>query len=400
MSGEACTRLGLNIIAAGSPRRAWPHVLEALELRPFDASVHDLVRRYVGRGLTDDRAQELLDVLRQDRKRLERFGETGARPLAALFHRAGDFHAALEVLRDSARRHTPGSRRLLHELLLATGDVAGFLRDVTGSFPKPLLDDETNQVRGVWVALLRGPWVKRADPVDTPAHGLELARALCDVGMLPQADRIATIAILRHGGGDKDPVSGQRELRELRDEVRKEIAFEAALRRKITGQYTFFTRSEQVPQDLRYFLRDVRELSTRILGRDVVGKPTTFQVPFVGRLMDSFTGGLGEHLARYNKHLVLGQRNGRPVEAMMLSRLSLRVVDPVPDMPLPANCREVVGDRREFGPMLQNDLAGIALLNHFVIDMDQVRSWALTLQAQRDVARLDGKLMIFTKKWI
>ena len=77
----------------------------------------------------------------------------------------------------------------------------------------------------------------------------------------------------------------------------------------------------------------------------------------------------------------------------MLTRLSLRVVDPVEGMDLPANCREVVGERREMSPLLQHDLAGIALLNHYVVDMDQVRSWALTLLEQRDIARADGALL-------
>ena len=123
-----------------------------------------------------------------------------------------------------------------------------------------------------------------------------------------------------------------RAMRQLRTEIRREIAFEAALRRKVNNGYKSYARTGKAPVDIEQFLDDVRKLSKRTLGKDVVGKPRIFQVPFVGRLVDSFGKGLGQHLTRYNKHLVLGQRNGRPVEGLMLTRLSLRVVDPVEGM--------------------------------------------------------------------
>jgi len=389
-------------LTSGAASRAWPHVLAGLRERPFDLVVHDLIRRYLGQGLADDRVQEFLDVLRQDPATSDTFARDDIGLLAGLFYRVGEGHAALEVLLKKQGRRSPGERTLLLTLLLNAGDVAGYLRELRQGFPSPLLDDEANQVRGPWVTLLRGPWMRRNDPLDQPSAALELISAMVDVGLLEDAQRLSSMVLLRFGspeagnGGGAGGTGQDASLagvRRLRTEIRREIAFESGLRRLINKNYTYFARKGEAPQDLTYFLEDVRKLSQRTLGKDVVGHPPVFQVPFVGRLVDSFGKGLGQHLARYNKHLVLGQRNSRPVEGMMLTRLSLTVVDPEEGIKLPANCREVVGERREIAPLLQHDLAGIALLNHYVIDMDQVRSWAATLLEQRDIARADGMLL-------
>ncbi len=396
-SGVAQTHL-----VAGAASRAWPHVLTALRERPFDPVVRGLVRSYLSQGLADDRVQEFLDVLRQDPSAMAEFARDDIGLLAGLFYRVGEGHSALEVLLRGHGSLSPGERQLLLTLLLNAGDVAGFLRELRQGFPSALLDDEANQVRGPWVTLLRGPWMHHGDPIDQPARALELVHALVDVGLLEDAQRVSSIALVRFGsptngdgGTAEQPTRDQAlaAIRNLRSEIRKEIAFEAGLRRLINRGYGHFARSHEPQQDLTDFLEEVRKLSKHTLGRDVVGRPQVYQVPFVGRLVDSFGKGLGQHLARYNKHLVLGQRNSRPVEGLLLVRLGLTLVDPVAGIRLPANCREVIGERRELAPLLQHDLAGIALLNHYVIDMDQVRTWAASLQEQRDIARADGMLL-------
>lgn len=408
MPGLGARGMAQTHLATGAASRAWPHVLMALQERPFDGAVHDMIRGYLGQGLPDDRVQEFLDVLRRDPRALDAFADDDTGLLAGLFYRVGEVHAALEVLLrrfGSGQCRDPGERQLLLTLLLSTGDVAGFLRELRRGFPAELLDDEANQVRGPWVTLLRGPWMRKHDPLGRPSQALELIRTLVNVGLLEDAQRLASMVLLRFGGSAASGLNDRESagstatgsilaaVRKLRAEIRRQIAFEAGLRRLVNKGYTRFARKRSAPKDLLVFLEDVRELSRRTLGTDVVGQPTIYQVPFVGRLVDSFDKGLGQHLARYNKHLVLGQRNGRPVESMLLTRLSLTVVDPQEGIPLPANCREVIGERRVIVPLLQRDLAGIALLNHYVIDMDQVRSWATSLLEQRDIARADGKLL-------
>ena len=78
----------------------------------------------------------------------------------------------------------------------------------------------------------------------------------------------------------------------------------------------------------------------------------------------------------------------------MWTRLSVRHVDPVPEVPLPPRCTEVVGEHRQLEPLGQGDLAGIALLNHYVVDMDEVRSWAATIAERRAIAAADGGVLL------
>ena len=145
---------------------------------------------------------------------------------------------------------------------------------------------------------------------------------------------------------------------------------------------------------MKTFVQKLRALSMQTFGRDVVGSFKEFRVPFVGELWNSFHGGLAMHLGRYNTHLVLGQRSGQPVEALMFRRLSVTTVDPVPGVPVPPRCREIVGEDRRISPMQLYDLAGMALLNHYVVDMDQVRAWAETLRRRRDIVREDDEVLM------
>jgi hypothetical protein len=129
----------------------------------------------------------------------------------------------------------------------------------------------------------------------------------------------------------------------------------------------------------------------------VVGAPAQFVVPSVGQLIDPFGAGLCEHLARYNQHLVLGQRSGFPAEGMMLTRLSVREYESMDDLPLDAPALEVIGEHRQIRPltdMYGGDLAGVALINHAVIDMDSVRDWANEIRARRAVIREDGGALL------
>jgi hypothetical protein len=72
----------------------------------------------------------------------------------------------------------------------------------------------------------------------------------------------------------------------------------------------------------------------------------------------------------------------------------VRQVEPVAGLPLPPRCVEVVGEHRQLDPLQQGDLAGIALLNHYVIDMDEVRNWSSNLARRRRLAREDGGVVL------
>ena len=373
--------------------RAWAPLLKALELRPFDPGVRALLQRVAANGLSRDRQQQILDVLRRDPKRLSEFCSDGGAPvLASLFAQAGEPFAARAVL-ETYGDGEPGAaavRRLWRELLLRTGEVREFLVDLNEAFPRELLDDETNKVRGVWIELLRGSWMRARDPIGSVELASGLTEALLRAGLIEEAEVVGTIASLRHAAADADALAP---LLAVRDEARREQVFERAVRRVVYQGY--LSNGERL--GLSQTLAELRRISTEYFGRDVVGTPRVFSIPVVGSLVDPFAPGLGRHLARYNRHLVLGERSGGPVEAMLLTRLSVRDLQSGGPLPLAGACQEVIGEDREIRPLsgvLGGDLAGVALLNHYIIDMDAVREWAAGLHQRRATARDDDYALL------
>jgi hypothetical protein len=203
---------------------------------------------------------------------------------------------------------------------------------------------------------------------------------MLDVGLLVEVEQAAALALLRYP--DCEPV------RRLRDEARVELAFEAGLRRLLYRGYR-----EDDHADLVTVLGRLGELSTRVLGKDVVGKPRRFSLPLVGELLDPFDGALAEHLGRYNRHLVLGRRAGGVAEGMLATRLSLTELPDEPRLALPARCHEVIvtdRDVRALSGVAGGDFAGIALLDQFTIDFDAVREWARSIAERRRILAEDG----------
>jgi hypothetical protein len=178
----------------------------------------------------------------------------------------------------------------------------------------------------------------------------------------------------------------------LRDEVRRELAFEDGLRRLIYRGYA----DASVPSSDQ-FLQQVRELASTTLGHDVVWEAPMFSVPLIGELLDPFAAGLCLHLARYNHHLTLGRRSGGVTEGLLLTRLCVRDLPPDPQLPVQGRCREVVGCDREvrsLSGVLGGDLAGVALLNHYVIDYDAVREWAAGVADRRRIVVEDDGVQL------
>ncbi len=392
--GLSALGLSETLLHAGKVGPAWAQLLRGLQHRPFDASVRRQLAHYLGQGISDRRVQEFLSVLQADAQRLQTFVHMGgAGMLAELLHRSGQSHAALEFLQGQQHENAT-VRRLWQQLLLVTGDLPAMLADLRSGYPAELLADESNQVRGLWLECLEGPWMQATDPLADLQQGTALAQALTRVGLLEVAQSVISMLMLRHAADGSGADGSVDELQALRAELWQEIAFEQGLRSMLEQGYAK-VQAGKGAMPMGQFLVQLRQLSQQTLGRDVVGaEPALFQVLFVGQLLDSFGPGLAAHLARYNKHLVLGQRAGSPVEGMLLTRLYLGQVDPIEGLPLPPRCREVVGEHRQITPMVMQDLAGIALLNHYVIDMDEVRKWAGDLLQRRRLARQDGLALL------
>lgn len=379
--------LGLAQVALSSDDRAvsWASLLEALRLRPFDPGVQALVHGWLETTASPDQARQVVDILREDGGRLRAFGESGGSAvLADLLAREGQSQAARAVLeRQLAKRPTPALRRSFRQLLLSLGEVDAFLEQIVEHIPLHVVDVEANQVRGRWLRLLRGPW-HAAPALATAEQAADLLAALRDVGFLTEVELLAEVAMRRF--------PGQLALwTELQDEVRRELAFEAGLRRLLYQGY-----QKHDSANLATVVERVRELSQRVLGRDVVGTPPQFSLPLVGEMLDPFVGDLAMHLSRYNRHLVLGRRSGGTAEGLLVTRLSLAELPVVERQELQSRCYEVVGmdrDVKSLGGVVGSDLAGVALLNHFLIDHDAVVDWALGLRDRRRIARQDGNAL-------
>lgn len=368
---------------------AWAPLLAALQRRPWDSAVRQIIEAVVREGPGSDRMAQLREILFQDGGRLDAFVQAGGGPLLAeVFKTLGQLTAAREVLEASgAPPAEPRARRAWRRILLEVGEVGAFLADVRRTFPDVLLQDERNQVRGRWLTVFEGPWREAQDPLATPASATELTDALRDAGLLTEAELVATAALLRHRGAD---AAGR--LRERRDEIRRLLAFEAGLRRVLYAGY-----GAAEVRDLPSTFAELRRISTEILGRDVVGEPRVFTIPFVGEIVDPFGPGLPQHFASLNQHLVLGHRLGMPVEAMLLTRLSLRDLEASREVAVPVRGREVVCENRAIEArtsLVGGDIAGIALVDNYLVDMDAVRDWAGSLLRMRRIAREDGLALL------
>jgi tetratricopeptide (TPR) repeat protein len=364
---------------------AWGMLQKALQQRPYDPGVHAFVRELLRLGMADEQVEQLIDLLREDPLRWADFAQgIGLDVLTAMLARTGQSHAALAVLEQgkvSARM--PVLRRQQRRLLLATGDVRGFLRLVLDDLPRELLDDESNQVRGLWLQLA-GCGAGDRDPLATEADAVALCTALRDCGLLAEAEMATQMALRAFPAATA--------LTALRDEVRRELAFEDGLRRLIYRGYA----DASVPSSDQ-FLQQVRELASTTLGHDVVWEAPMFSVPLIGELLDPFAAGLCLHLARYNHHLTLGRRSGGVTEGLLLTRLCVRDLPPDPQLPVQGRCREVVGCDREvrsLSGVLGGDLAGVALLNHYVIDYDAVREWAAGVADRRRIVVEDDGVQL------
>ena len=379
--------LGLAQVGLGSGQdgEAWQNLLLAERQRPFDPAVQSLVLRWLQAGTSSERQAEVLDVLREDPAVWGAFGAgEGTRALVEMLQRAMQplaAHAALAARSEQAP--TPLLRRLLRRSAAAVGDIDGFLAIVRQDVPREVVAAEPNELRSRWLHLLDGPW-QGGNAFATATQSVELLDALLRTGFVAEVEQLSTAALLRW--------PGEAGLVQRRDEARAEMAFESGLRRLLYQGYRD-TRRQGVGQ----VMSQLASLSQQIFGRDVVGAPELFQVPMVGEMQDSFTGDLAAHFDRYNRHFVLGRRAGGVVEGMLLSRFSVQELPPVPELPLAGRCLEVVAmdrDVRAMTGVVGGDLAGVALLNHFLIDFDAVRDWSRTIADRRRIVAEDGGALL------
>jgi len=381
--------LGIAQVAMARDQRevAWGALMTALSRRPYDVGVQRLVHGWLETGATLDQRRQVAELLKERGARMLAFGAgAGAPVLVEVLRDDGQLVAARALLEKRiAARPSPALRRLQRRLVLGMGDIDAFVARLQEDVPRHVINAEDNELRGRWLTLLDGPW-SAGEPLSDASRALALLDALREVGMLVEVELLAELVRVRF------PAQAD-ECQQRRDEARRELAFEAGLRRLLYRGYR-----EDDTASLRVVLERVRALSLRVLGEDCVGEPEMFLAPLVGEMLDPFgAGGLCEHLARYNRHLVLGRRAGGTAEGLLVTRLSVRELPHVLRQRLPGRCFEVVGmdrDVRALGGVLGSDLAGVALLNHFLVDYDAIVDWALGLMDRRQISRhQDAALM-------
>lgn len=382
--GAAELGLAQLALARDADDEAWDRLLAALRQRPYDPAAQALAQRWLDAGLADAQAAELLDLVREEPRRIEALAKgPGAGLLATLLRRAGR-PAAVRSLLEAAGvdARAVDLRRAQRRLLLALGDAPAFLALVRSDVPRAIVAPEPNRVRGRWLQLLDGPWHAQ-DPLAAGAGDVcvRLVAALRDVGWLHEAELLADAALRAHPG--QAPA-----ITALRLECGRQLAFEGELRRQLYDGYR-----RQDGGDVAALLARLRTASFRIFGRDVVGEPTVFRAPLVGEMVDPFAGALAEHFDRYNRHLVLGRRAGAPVEGMLYTRWALQDLPDAAELALSARCAEAIVFDRDIRPLhgvWGGDIAGVALLNHFLVDFDSLRGWAGSVADRRRIAREDG----------
>jgi tetratricopeptide (TPR) repeat protein len=374
------------LLALDRQAEAWPTTLEAARLRPWDPGVLALLEAWADAGAVAARERGILDLWREDASRQAALaGGSGRLFLASLLLRQGQPAAALHLLEtapDLPRQ--PAVRRMQRRLLLAMGDLDGFCALLRADVPRELVAAPDNELRDRWLQLLDGPWGSGQPPL-TAATAVQLATALRDVGWLVEAESFAE-AMLR-----LQP-SAAAALTALRDEVRQQLAFEGELRRLLDQG-----AGADEPPALGDLLEALRRAGERIYNRDVVGAQPLLAFQFVGELVDPFAGGLAEHFARYNRHLVLGRRSGGAAEGMLFTRYVKRRLPDSEAQPLREPAWQlVVADRdvQSLSGVLGGDVAGLALLNHYLVDHDAVREWARSLAGRRRIAAADGNAVL------
>ncbi len=378
--------LAQTILALGSSaeerKAGWESFLLALHERPADPGVHAILRELLRTGITDEQLEQCLDLLRASESRWHAFARAaGGSILAPILARLRQPQAALAAIEAIPAKERPPEIAAMHRrLLLACGEVRDFHAALLDWMPAIVCDEETNQIRGLWAAI-RGVCAHGDDPMCDSQSGLRYATSLRDAGLLAEAEMVGAACQRRFG---VTPT-----LTALIEEVHKEIAFENALR---TALYRGYSKDESTELDV--FVAIARRASVEILGRDVVEPDQRFRAPLVGQMLDPFSSGLCRHLARYNRHLVVGRRAGGVPEGLLFTRLSVRDLPEQEGLAVPGRCFEVTcADRsvRSMSGVLGGDIAGIALMNHYIVDYDAVVEWAQSIaRRQRIVDEDDG----------
>ena len=349
-------------------------------------------------------ARRLADLVRDDPgEEAERSVRTGLRGIAVsaggnseraaldglLAERAGDRETAIAAYRralDDGAEPVPVDRHLRH-LLFAAGRYGEALALLRGAVPPASVARRGNVRAGAWAALDAAAQGVAAAGEPSPASRRRLAVALDGVGAVEDAAIVVS--------GLDDPES-----RALGARLDAVVAFERAFRSALEEGYRAPASGAEAPP-LESLLDRLGALARSHLPPEDHGSfasPRTGlrNAPLLGRWLDhsvATTSPIVAWFRRHGQHLVIGQREGNPPEAVLLSLAAL-----VPGAEIHTHGRAyrhdlAVGYDRVVRPFLDfqgGGLSGAALPDGVWLDADASRREAATLRLAR---RADATLV-------
>jgi len=212
--------------------------------------------------------------------------------------------------------------RHLRRLLFAQGGRVEALALLRRAVPPEAFTNATSLRHGAW-RRLAAEAARATDGPTSSAALLALAEALVGVGAVDEAAAVLAPATTASAAA-------------LRDRARRQVAFEAAVRAAVEDGYRA-PATGAPPAPVETLLASIADAARHHLAPDEAAafeRPTTGlrRVPLLGAWLDHAadpTSPVVAHFRRYGKYLMLGQREGKPAEVILLSMASLTRKQPL-----------------------------------------------------------------------
>ena len=314
----------------------------------------------------------------------------GSLVLAELAMSEGRVHLAEEWLRtavlsprstDSILRsgHLMTSREALILLLMEQGRLGEAIGIYESTIPDLVRQGWDNLETQRMTALLDGPLRgSKGCPKDV-RRCAENLRVLQDAGWVDEAQVLGRYYSRTH---EDAPA-----IRRLLESGGRFLRFEAQL-------VELLRTPDQKDWDLQRFLAAARKNSVEIFGQDFVGEPRIHSFPLLGlSFLDPLGPGLPSFFARYNRYFIAGQGLGKGVQFLIARKMGETRLKRSASLPLQWECREIVVENKRFTNLEEGgmmDPAGVALWNHYLLDLQMVRAWWRDLLDSTETMEKEG----------
>lgn len=385
---ESKPHVRLALFANGDDR--WEHVVAGLSAAPY-AAITTSVLRSVGRDQLQ--ARRLVQWLARDPELTARLIDAGH---ALRLIRAAEvstdtaFADAVRTRAIAARRASGlgrvgrwyfGPRGVLRERAVRRGDLEAAIASFEESLPRVVRDDERNAFAPRLRAVLDGPGRGvRACPA-RGERAAEILRALLGIGWVEEVRILGRQWLAKHEG-----------LASIVEEAERFARFELGV-----VELSMLGGTKRRLSDV---LGEIRALARSIYGTDVLGESEVLSFPIIGgRIVDPFGPGLARFFDRYGRHLVMGTLD-EPVTRPQLAfgrKVYERRLPVSTELAVPGRAREVIVEEMSFAATTNmgfSEPAGVALWNHYVLDLRKWEEWVDDLDAMWQRMRADPEAVL------